>query len=71
MRYADGMSPKGPAADQGELLARLHETIELLESIAADHTILTGVPDEDRKRLLQAVPLSWFPWRDPATAPKA
>ena len=57
------MSPKGPAADQGELLARLHETIELLESIAADHTILAGVPDEDRKRLLQAVANVYSPDR--------
>jgi NAD(P)-dependent dehydrogenase (short-subunit alcohol dehydrogenase family) len=36
-------------------LERLRETIELLESIAADRTVLAGVPDEDRKRLLQAV----------------
>jgi NAD(P)-dependent dehydrogenase (short-subunit alcohol dehydrogenase family) len=57
------MSPKGPAADQGELLARLHETIELLESIAADHTILAGVRDEDRKRLLQAVANVYSPDR--------
>src|SRR6187431_2374056 len=57
------MRPKGPAADQGELLARLHETIELLESIAADHTILAGVPDEDRKRLLQAVANVYSPDR--------
>ena len=57
------MSPKAPAADQGELLARLHETIELLESIAADHTILAGVPDEDRKRLLQAVANVYSPDR--------
>ena len=57
------MSPKAPAADQGELLARLHETIELLESIAADHTILAGVPDEVRKRLLQAVANVYSPDR--------
>jgi len=57
------MSPKGPVADRGELLARLHETIELLESIAADHTILAGVPDEDRKRLLQAVANVYSPDR--------
>jgi len=57
------MSPKAPAADQGELLARLHETIELLESIAADHTVLAGVPDEDRKRLLQAVANVYSPDR--------
>src|SRR6187200_2181265 len=57
------MSPKAPAADQVELLARLHETIELLESIAADHTVLAGVPDEDRKRLLQAVANVYSPDR--------
>jgi NAD(P)-dependent dehydrogenase (short-subunit alcohol dehydrogenase family) len=57
------MSPKGPASDQEELLARLHETIELLESIASDHTILAGVPDEDRKRLLQAVANVYSPDR--------
>src|SRR6187455_2190030 len=57
------MRPKGPAADQEELLARLHETIELLESIAADHTLLAGVRDEDRKRLLQAVANVYSPDR--------
>jgi NAD(P)-dependent dehydrogenase (short-subunit alcohol dehydrogenase family) len=51
------MSPSGPttAADQAELLARLRETIELLESIAADNSVLAGVPDEERRKLLQAV----------------
>ena len=34
---------------------RLRETIELLESIAADRCVLAGVPDEERQRLLQAV----------------
>jgi NAD(P)-dependent dehydrogenase (short-subunit alcohol dehydrogenase family) len=57
------MSPKGPASDRVELLARLHEAIELLESIAADHTILAGVPEEDRKRLLQAVANVYSPDR--------
>jgi NAD(P)-dependent dehydrogenase (short-subunit alcohol dehydrogenase family) len=57
------MSPTGPAADQGELLARLHEAIELLESIAGDHTVLARVPDEDRKRLLQAVANVYSPDR--------
>ena len=41
--------------DPAELLARLRETIDLLESIAADRTVLAGVADEDRTRLLQAV----------------
>ena len=57
------MSPKGPAADQGELLARLHETIELLESIAVDRTVLAGVPDEERRRLLRAVANVYSPDR--------
>jgi NAD(P)-dependent dehydrogenase (short-subunit alcohol dehydrogenase family) len=57
------MTPKGPAADQEELLARLHETIELLESIAGDRTVLAGVPDEERKRLLQAVANVYSPDR--------
>ncbi len=41
--------------DRTELLARLRATIDLLESIAADRTVLAGVPDDERKRLLQAV----------------
>ena len=59
------MSPSGPttATDQAELLARLRETIELLESIAADRTVLSGVPDEGRKRLLQAVANVYSPDR--------
>jgi NAD(P)-dependent dehydrogenase (short-subunit alcohol dehydrogenase family) len=46
-----------------ELLARLRETIDLLESIAADRTVLAGVPDEERKRLLQAVAEVYSPDR--------
>jgi NAD(P)-dependent dehydrogenase (short-subunit alcohol dehydrogenase family) len=49
--------------EQTELLARLRETIELLESIAGDRTVLAGVPDEDRKRLLQAVANVYSPDR--------
>ena len=37
------------------LLERLRETIELLESIAADRSVLEHVPEEDRTRLLRAV----------------
>jgi NAD(P)-dependent dehydrogenase (short-subunit alcohol dehydrogenase family) len=37
------------------LLERLRESIELLESIAADRTVLDGLPDDHRKRLLKAV----------------
>jgi len=50
-------------ADRMELLARLRETIDLLESIAGDHALLAGVPDEDRKRLLQAVANVYSPDR--------
>ena len=42
---------------------RLREAIELLESIAADRTVLAGVPDEERKRLLQAVAHVYSPDR--------
>jgi hypothetical protein len=37
------------------LLERLRESIELLESIAADRRVLDGFSENDRKRLLQAV----------------
>ena len=37
------------------LLERLRDTIELLESLAADRSVLEHVPDEDRTRLLRAV----------------
>ena len=59
------MSPSGPttATNQAVLLARLRETIELLESIAADRTVLSGVPDEERRRLLQAVANVYSPDR--------
>jgi NAD(P)-dependent dehydrogenase (short-subunit alcohol dehydrogenase family) len=44
-------------------LERLRETIGLLESIAADRSVLSGVPDEERKRLLQAVANVYSPDR--------
>jgi NAD(P)-dependent dehydrogenase (short-subunit alcohol dehydrogenase family) len=44
-------------------LERLRETIQLLESIAADRSVLAGVPDEERKRLLQAVANVYSPDR--------
>jgi NAD(P)-dependent dehydrogenase (short-subunit alcohol dehydrogenase family) len=44
-------------------LERLRETIELLEAIAADRSVLAGVADEERKRLLQAVALVYSPDR--------
>ena len=45
------------------LLARLREAADLLERIAADHSVLAGVPDEDRARLLQAVAEVYSPDR--------
>jgi NAD(P)-dependent dehydrogenase (short-subunit alcohol dehydrogenase family) len=42
---------------------RLRETIELLEAIAAGRNVLAGVPDEERKRLLQAVANVYCPDR--------
>jgi hypothetical protein len=58
------VSPTDPAKGEiATLPARLRETIELLESIAADRTVLAGVPDGDRKRLLQAVANVYSPDR--------
>jgi NAD(P)-dependent dehydrogenase (short-subunit alcohol dehydrogenase family) len=45
------------------LLDRLRDTTDLLESIAADRSVLAGMPDEDRKRLLQAVANIYSPDR--------
>ena len=42
---------------------RLREAVELLESIAADRSVLEGVPDDERKRLLQAVASVYHPDR--------
>jgi NAD(P)-dependent dehydrogenase (short-subunit alcohol dehydrogenase family) len=50
------------AADQ-LTVQRLRDTIELLESIAADRSVLAGVPDDERKRLLQAVANVYSPDR--------
>ena len=50
------------AADQ-LTLRRLREAIDLLESIAADRSVLAGVPEEERKRLLQAVANVYSPDR--------
>ena len=47
--------------DSRALLQRLREATELLESIAADRTVLAGVSDTDRARLLQAVALVYHP----------
>jgi NAD(P)-dependent dehydrogenase (short-subunit alcohol dehydrogenase family) len=45
------------------LVDRLREAVELLDSIAADRSVLEGVPDEERKRLLQAVASVYHPDR--------
>jgi NAD(P)-dependent dehydrogenase (short-subunit alcohol dehydrogenase family) len=44
------VSPTAPT-----LLERLREAIELLDAIAADRSVLDGIPEPDRKRLLKAV----------------
>jgi len=49
--------------DRRLLIERLRDATELLESIAADRTVLAGVSDEDRARLLQAVALVYHPDR--------
>ena len=45
------------------LAARLRDTVELLESIAADRSVLEGVAEDDRQRLLQAVACVYHPDR--------
>ena len=45
------------------LEARLRDTVGLLESIAADRSVLEGVPEADRRRLLQAVACVYHPDR--------
>ena len=45
------------------LLDRLREMVELLESIAADRSVLEGLPDHERKRLLRAVASVFHPDR--------
>jgi NAD(P)-dependent dehydrogenase (short-subunit alcohol dehydrogenase family) len=45
------------------LLRRLLDTVELLESIAVDRTVLESVPAEQRRRLLRAVALVYSPDR--------
>ena len=44
-------------------LERLREAVALLEAIAADRSVLDGVPVEDRRRLLQAVAHVYSPDR--------
>jgi NAD(P)-dependent dehydrogenase (short-subunit alcohol dehydrogenase family) len=45
------------------LVDRLRDAVELLESIAADRSVLEGVADDERKRLLQAVASVYHPDR--------
>ena len=52
-----------PVTDARDTLARLLETAEWLEAIAADRTVLDGVPDQARQRLLQAVAAVYHPDR--------
>ena len=59
------LSSGNSATDAGgeALLERLRATTELLASIAADRSVLAGVPVEDRRRLLEAVALVYSPDR--------
>jgi NAD(P)-dependent dehydrogenase (short-subunit alcohol dehydrogenase family) len=52
-----------PVDQTATVIERLRDAIELLESIAADRSVLSGVPDEERKRLLQAVANVYSPDR--------
>ncbi len=47
----------------GTILERLLDAVDLLESIAADRSVLEGVHGSDRQRLLQAVALVYSPDR--------
>src|SRR5688572_15373869 len=49
--------------DRRSLAERLREATELLEALAADRTVLAGIPDRERARLLQAVALVHHPDR--------
>jgi NAD(P)-dependent dehydrogenase (short-subunit alcohol dehydrogenase family) len=58
------MTPGAPPdIERRELIERLREAIALLESIAADRSLLAGVPDDERARLLQAVARVYHPDR--------
>ena len=52
------MAPHG-----GTLLDRLREAVEILESIAAERSLLARLPDEERQRLLRAVASVYHPDR--------
>ena len=51
------------AAGHAGLLERLHAAIDLLTAIAADRSVLAGVPIDDRRRLLEAVSIVYSPDR--------
>jgi NAD(P)-dependent dehydrogenase (short-subunit alcohol dehydrogenase family) len=55
-----GIKPLAAGADEA-LLERLRATAELLESIAADRTLLDGLPAEERQRLHQAIAQVYHP----------
>jgi NAD(P)-dependent dehydrogenase (short-subunit alcohol dehydrogenase family) len=57
------MSPVAPPDERRALAERLREVTHLLESIAADRSVLAGVPDDERARLLQAVARVYHPDR--------
>jgi NAD(P)-dependent dehydrogenase (short-subunit alcohol dehydrogenase family) len=59
MPYPVATETTGPAT----LLERVHATIDLLTSIAADRSVLAGVPVADRRRLLESVALVYSPDR--------
>jgi NAD(P)-dependent dehydrogenase (short-subunit alcohol dehydrogenase family) len=52
-----------PLTEERTNADRLRDAVELLESIASDRSVLEGVPDEQRKRLLQAVASVYHPDR--------
>jgi NAD(P)-dependent dehydrogenase (short-subunit alcohol dehydrogenase family) len=52
-----------PATEHPSTAERLNDTVELLESIATDRTMLEGVPPEQRKRLFEAVAAVYHPDR--------
>jgi NAD(P)-dependent dehydrogenase (short-subunit alcohol dehydrogenase family) len=52
-----------PDSERRALLERLRDATALLEAIAGDHSVLAGVPDDERARLLQAVARVYHPDR--------
>ncbi len=54
-------TPQTPDAADPALLERLRAAAELLEAVASDRALLDRLPDEDRKRLHQAVARVYHP----------